>query len=114
MRVRALTIACTDPDRTSRFYEQVLGAKRVPTDVGDHFQLGSLGIALVANASERSPATFPTHAMPILWLEVSDLAEAAAHFARHDVPIVDEGDGQFMMIEDPDGLVIEIWQADET
>jgi hypothetical protein len=73
--------------------------------------LGSLLITLFFNAEKRSPAEFPTHAMPILWLEVADLAAASAHFARYDVPVVDPGDGQFMMVADPDGLVTEVWKT---
>jgi hypothetical protein len=63
------------------------------------------------NASQRSPATFPEHAMPVLWLEVDDLEAAIQHFDRHKVEIVHPSDGQFLMIADPDGLVIEVWQA---
>lgn len=116
-RMRALTIACTDPDRSSRFYREVLGATVIPTDngIGWWFRLGSLDINLLPNAVERSPAEFPRHAMPIPWLEVPDLEAAAEWFARHQVEVIDPGDGQFMQIADPDGLVIEVWhsQTDE-
>ena len=74
--------------------------------------MGSLDINLLPNAAERSPAEFPTHAMPILWLEVPSLDAAADWFARNEVEIVDPGDGQFMQVADPDGLVIEVWQAE--
>jgi catechol 2,3-dioxygenase-like lactoylglutathione lyase family enzyme len=111
--VRALTIACTDPQRSERFYREVLGAAVLPTDngVGWWFRLGSLDLNLLPNAAEPSPAVFPTHAMPILWLEVPELAVTAAWFARHEVAVVDPGDGQFMQVADPDGLIIEVWQA---
>lgn len=113
-RVRALTVACTDVDRSDRFYRAVLGATRTPTDngVGWWYRLGALEFTLLPNAAERTPAVFPTHAMPILWLEVDDLAAAAEWFARHGVEVVEPGDGQYMMVSDPDGLVIEVWQAD--
>jgi catechol-2,3-dioxygenase len=112
-RVRALTICCTDRKRSSHFYENVLGATPIPTDIGGlppWYQLGSLRITLLSSAEKPSPAEFPTHAMPMLWLEVADLAAAAEHFAGHDVPVIDPGDGQFMMVADPDGLVIEVWE----
>jgi catechol 2,3-dioxygenase-like lactoylglutathione lyase family enzyme len=110
--VRALTIICTDPQKSAAFYRDVLGAAPLPTDngIGDWFRLGTLEITLLPNASEHSPATFPTHAMPVLWLEVENLKAAAEQFARQGVSVVDAGDGQFMMIADPDGLVIEVWQ----
>lgn len=112
--VRALTIACTDCARSEQLYKTVLGASVLPTDngVGWWFRLGSLDINLLPNAAERSPAEFPTHAMPILWLEVQDLAAASDHFSRNGVEIIDPGDGQFMQVADPDGLVIEVWQLE--
>ena len=114
-QVRALTIHCTDRDASEYFYKTVLGAARLPTDHGSlppWFQLGSLPITLVFNAAEPSPAEFPRHAMPILWLEVADLDAARERFAGHEVPIVDPGDENYMMIADPDGLVIEVWQSE--
>lgn len=114
-RFKALTIACTDHRRAEEFYRKVLGAVPLPTDDPGYgcpwLRLGSLAITLMPNAAEPSPAEFPTHAMPILWLEVDDLAAAAARFARYKVEVVDPGDGQFMQIADPDGLVIEVWQS---
>jgi catechol 2,3-dioxygenase-like lactoylglutathione lyase family enzyme len=115
-RVKALTIACTDHRRSERFYRDILGATTYPTDDPGYgcpwLQLGTLAITLMPNATERSPAEFPTHAMPMLWLEVDDLEEAALLFAKQKVEVVRPCDGQFMLIADPDGLVIEIWQAE--
>ena len=49
--------------------------------------------------------------MPILWLEVDDLAEAKRRFVDAGVEIIDEPvDGLCIMVEDPDGLLIEVWQ----
>lgn len=114
-RFRALTIACTDHRRSEQFYRDVLGAETMPTDDPGYgcpwLRLGTLAITLMPNAEARSPAEFPMHAMPILWLEVDDLDAAAAHFARHGVEVIDPSDGQFMQIADPDGLVIEVWQS---
>ena len=110
-RTKALTIACTNVKRSEQFYRSVLGAAVLPTDngVGWWSRLGSLAITLMPNATERSPAVFPAHAMPILWLEVDDLALAAERFARHNVEVIEPGDDQYMMVADPDGLVIEVW-----
>jgi hypothetical protein len=49
--------------------------------------------------------------MPILWLEVDDLAAAAKRFAQYGVEVVEPGDGQYLVVTDPDGLVIEVWQS---
>jgi predicted enzyme related to lactoylglutathione lyase len=115
-RVKALTIACTDHRRSERFYREVLGAATLPTDDPGYgclwLQIGTLAITLMPNAAQRSPAEFPTHAMPILWLEVDDLEAAAQQFARHGVEVITPSDGQFMQIADPDGLVIEVWETE--
>jgi catechol 2,3-dioxygenase-like lactoylglutathione lyase family enzyme len=113
-RVRALVIVCTDVERSKRFYTAVLGATVIATDngVGWWYRLGSFDINLLPNAAKPSPANFPTHAMPILWLEVASLSAAAEHFARSEITVLDPGDGNFMQVADPDGLVIEVWQTE--
>ncbi|HVZ61099.1 MAG TPA: VOC family protein [Terriglobales bacterium] len=112
----AVTIACTDIAASARFYHEILGATRHPRDEGfgcRWFLLGSFVLNLMANAEQRSPAVFPTHAMPILWLEVDDLAEAKRRFLSARVRIIDEPiDGPSIMVEDPDGLLIEVWQRE--
>lgn len=112
---RAVTIACTDLHRSEVFYVSLLGATLIPGD--GHgcpwYQLGSLTISLLENAAHESPATFPEHAMPVLWLEVDDVRLAHEHLKNAGTPIIQApDDNMFMMIADPDGLVIEIWQHD--
>jgi predicted enzyme related to lactoylglutathione lyase len=114
-RGKALTIACTDLNKSMRFYQKLLGAITVKTDDGigcPCFRLGSFAITLMANATERTPAVFPTHAMPMIWLEVNDLDAASRRFAKAGVEVLQPSDGTFMVIADPDGLVIEVWQAE--
>jgi catechol 2,3-dioxygenase-like lactoylglutathione lyase family enzyme len=110
----SLTIACTDQDRSDHFYREILGATRDPRDGYGcpWYLLGGLRLSLMQNAQERSPASFPDHAMPILWLDVDDIVAAAARFARYEVEISQPCDGMCMMIADPDGLVIEVWQRE--
>jgi catechol 2,3-dioxygenase-like lactoylglutathione lyase family enzyme len=112
-RAVALTIACTDIGRSEAFYRNVLGARPDPHDGYGclWFKLGDFRINLLHNAASRSPAVFPEHAMPILWIETDHLDVAEDAFARQGVTIVQSSDGQSMMIADPDGLVIELWQA---
>jgi catechol 2,3-dioxygenase-like lactoylglutathione lyase family enzyme len=113
-RPKALTVACTDLGRSRRFYEAVLGASPDPRDGYScpWYRLGDWSISLMPNAAERSPSSFPDHAMTILWLEVDDLGAAEGLFARNQVQVVQPSDGRFMMITDPDGLMIEVWQAE--
>jgi catechol 2,3-dioxygenase-like lactoylglutathione lyase family enzyme len=110
---KAVTIACTHQKRSERFYEKVLGAKRLPGDgYGcSWFTLGALTLTLMPNATEPSPAEFPTNAMPMLWLEVEDLAAAHKHLVRNKVVVAEYHEGEFLQCADPDGLLIEVWQA---
>lgn len=113
LRVAAVTIACTDLARSVQFYEQVLGAER---EQGDGygcpwFTLGPVSISLLHNATAASPARFPEHPMAMLWLETADLAAVAERFAQFGVDVLQPADGQSMMVRDPDGIVIEVWQA---
>lgn len=72
---------------------------------------GVSSLTLMPNAAEPSPAEFPTHAMPVLWLEVADLAAAHRHLVRRKVSVVEYHPGEFLMAADPDGLLIEVWQS---
>lgn len=112
---RSVTIACTDRARSEQFYAGVLGAILIPGDGYGcpWYQLGSLTISLMPNAEHKSPATFPEHAMPVLWLEVDDIKLAHEHLKKAGTPIIQApDDDMFMLIADPDGLVIEIWQQE--
>ncbi|MBN1311338.1 MAG: VOC family protein [Anaerolineae bacterium] len=113
---KSITIACTDLVRTEHFYVDVLGAMPIPTDGYGcpWYRLGALTISLMPNAEQPSPAAFPEHAMPILWLEVDNIDAAYKHLQCAGTPIIrPPGDDAFMLIADPDGLVIEIWQRDD-
>jgi catechol 2,3-dioxygenase-like lactoylglutathione lyase family enzyme len=110
-RQPALIVSCTDMDRSERFYRDVLGAIPDPRDgYGCRWMLlDELLFSLVPNASEPAGVS-PRRAAFNLWVEVDDLAAAAAVFARHGVTVLQPSDGTFMVIADPDGLVIEVWQ----
>jgi catechol-2,3-dioxygenase len=62
-------------------------------------------------AAAPSPAEYMTHAAYMLWLEVDDLAAARKRLARYEVPVV-EDHGESLVIADPDGLLIEVWQKE--
>jgi catechol-2,3-dioxygenase len=114
--VKALTIICRDHRRSGQFYEQVLGAVPMLLDeptVCLWYRLGTLAITFVPNAAERSNSSISDQAINMLWLEVDDLQEAERHFARHKVEVIQPSDGQMLIIADPDGLPIEVWQRDE-
>jgi catechol 2,3-dioxygenase-like lactoylglutathione lyase family enzyme len=113
-RGKALTIACTNLQQSVHFYENLLGAVVLPEDGYGcpWYRLGSFVFTLLPNAAERSPASFPTHAMAMLWLEVEDLEAARGRLTQFGVKIIQPPDGQSMLIADPDGLVIEVWQSE--
>ena len=114
---KSVTIACTDIDRSEHFYVKLLGATPIPGDASGccpWYKLGSLMISLLPNAQHPSPANFPEHAMPILWLEVDDIEMAHDHLKNAGTTIIQPPDDEmFMLISDPDGLVIEIWQQED-
>ena len=93
----------------------VLGATLVPGDgLGCRwYQLGALTISLMPNAEHKSPAEFPEHAMPVLWIEVDDIKLAHEHLKKSGTTIIQPPDDEMLLlIADPDGLVIEVWQKD--
>lgn len=113
-RATAVTIACTDIARTTRFYEEVLGAVLEPGDgYGCRwYKLGQMSLSIMPNASEPSPSRMPSHPMAMLWLETDNLAAAVSRFTEFGVRILQPSDGQFMMVSDPDGIIIEVWQSE--
>ena len=112
---KSVTIACTDRQRSEQFYVGVLGAVAIPGDGYGcpWFRLGSLVISLMENAEQPSASTFPDHAMALLWLDVDDIQQAHEQLMNSGVSILQSpADDLFMLIADPDGLVIEIWQRE--
>lgn len=109
----AVTVACTDTVRSERFYCQLLGAQPLAGNgYGCRwYRLGALTFSLCPNAAARSAGTFPVHAGFMLWLEVEDLEAARRHLVENDVTLVNMDEGQSMIVADPDGLLLEIWQA---
>jgi catechol 2,3-dioxygenase-like lactoylglutathione lyase family enzyme len=111
---RAVTISCTNAERSRTFYESVLGAVLLP---GDGYgcpwlQLGSLTLTLMPNASKSND---PNHelATAMLWIETDDLASARSHFERNEVPMLVQ-DEFFLTIADPDGILIEVWERESS
>jgi catechol 2,3-dioxygenase-like lactoylglutathione lyase family enzyme len=115
-RGKAITISCTDAERSAAFYRGVLGASPLP---GDGFgcqwyRLGELVFSIMPNAEAATPASFPRDAMAMLWLEVDDLSAAHRRLIDAGVRVVDAPeDRQCLTIADPDGLLIEVWKRDE-
>jgi catechol 2,3-dioxygenase-like lactoylglutathione lyase family enzyme len=112
-RGKAITIACTDKARSHRFYAEVLGAELLPGDGYGcpWYRLGSLTFSLLPNASEPCPVSFPTQAGTMLWLEVDDLGAAHRHLIQQGVSVVELHESESMIVTDPDGVLIEIWQV---
>jgi hypothetical protein len=64
------------------------------------------------NATGPNPAVFGEDPLNMLYLEVDDLEVARRHFDRHKVAVIMPSDGQMIIIADPDGLPIEVWQRE--
>jgi catechol 2,3-dioxygenase-like lactoylglutathione lyase family enzyme len=115
--VSALTIVCTDQDRSAAFYGTVLGGTPLPVDVGGlppWFRFGNFDVTLVANASKTSEAGFGEQAHTMLWLEVDDIGAAHRHLLANKVRILEYDEVQYLLCTDPDGLQIELWQRETT
>ncbi len=112
---KALVISCRDHHRSAQFYEGVLGAIRLPGDGYGcpWFRLGVWEFSLMPNATEDSVGLLPSHAATFLMLEVDDLETAYRYCLKAGVTIVEPPNGPYMIIADPDGLQIEVWQADD-
>ena len=106
---RSVTIACTNLERTEKFYADVLGADLIPGDgYGCRwYQIGSLKISVMPNAEHKSPAKFPEDAMPVLWLEVDDIKLAHEHLKNAGTRIIQAPDDDMLMVvTDPDGQTV--------
>jgi catechol 2,3-dioxygenase-like lactoylglutathione lyase family enzyme len=114
-RPKAVVISCIDHHRSARFYEGVLGASRLPGDGYGcpWFRLGPWDLSLMPNATEGSAGLLPAHAATMLMLEVDDLEAVHRYCLQAGVEVVEPPNGPYMIIADPDGLQIEVWEADE-
>jgi catechol 2,3-dioxygenase-like lactoylglutathione lyase family enzyme len=114
-RPKSLVISCTDHHRSAQFYQGVLGATPLPGDGFGclWFQLGSWQLSLMPNATEGSAGLLPAHAATILAVEVDDLEAAHRFCIDAGATIIEPPNGPYMIVADPDGLEIEVWQADE-
>ena len=113
--VRAVTVVCSDLERSCEFYESVLGAEPLPSEGACRwYRLGSTEIAFAPNADRDSPASFGNDALTMIWLEVDNLEVADRHFLSHNVEVIQPSvEGPMMIIADPDGLPIMVWQREE-
>ena len=108
---RCLSIFCTDLDKSYHFYVSVLGAQPLRSELTRRWlRLGSIEINLVPNATAGSTGSFPEDAMMCMWLETENLAEFVSKLHAKGVEIVEDDGEQFVLLADPDGLLIEVWQ----
>jgi len=65
------------------------------------------------NATAGSAGLLPAHAATTLMVEVDDLKAAHSFCVSAGVKIIEPPNGPYMVIADPGGLQVELWQADE-
>lgn len=108
-----VSVLITDPARSRRFYNDVLGLKEIPKPktfdfVALWYDLGG-GHTLHLLQKPQPDTPSPRH----FCLRVTDVAAARQHFARHGVPTQETtlipGADRFF-VADPDGNRIEILQ----
>jgi catechol 2,3-dioxygenase-like lactoylglutathione lyase family enzyme len=110
-------------DRSSQFYERVLGLERIAGD--DHFRVYSVAardvLLLFQRGATSVPVTFPGGVIPphgssgqlhmAFSIELADLAKWEAHLAASSIPIesrvVWPRGGHSIYFRDPDGHLLE-------
>ena len=112
-----MCIICTDQWRSLDFYRNALGAEPIPGDVEGTcpwLRIGDLNITLLANTDEESDLDHSEIAMAIMFLQVDDLAAAYDRAIKHGARVIDalEPNGVHFIIADPDGIIIEVMQAE--
>jgi predicted enzyme related to lactoylglutathione lyase len=112
------TVFVSNMDRAVEFYTQVLGLK-LTNRFGDHWATVDAGKGLTIGlhpASPKYPAPGTKGAM-MLGLEVNEpIAAVVAKLAEKGVSIKgsivnDEGAGNFVHLEDPDGNEMYLWET---
>lgn len=73
----------------------------------------AVGAVPDAECNQGSTGLLPAHAATLLMLEVDDLKAAHRYCVKAGVDIVELPNCLYMIIADPDGLQIEVWQADD-
>jgi predicted enzyme related to lactoylglutathione lyase len=64
---------------------------------------------MMPNAQAESPPDlFPHHATLMLWLDVADLTHARVTAAQFGGTVLVD-DGTYLLVSDPNGLLIELW-----
>ena len=112
----AVCIVCTDHQRSLEFYRTALGADVIRHDAGTcpWLRIGDLNVTLLPNTDKPSTLEHSEQAMAMLLLQVDDLHAAYARAIEHGATPIDppQTDGVHFIIADPDGIIIEVLQAD--
>ena len=114
----AVCIICTDHWRSLEFYRDAFNAEVIPGEVGTcpWLKIGDLPITLVPNTDQPSRLEHSEHAMAVLFLQVDDLHAAYQQAIEHGANPIDppRPDGIHFLVADPDGVIIEVMQAEST
>lgn len=113
-RGKAVTIICSDKQKSVHFYMIVLGSEPLPGEnlTCPWFRLGEITFNLMPNAVETGQVNSVDVAGTMLWLEVEDLAASHQYFENNLVPVMEYEEELYLVIADPDGLLIEIHKAE--
>ena len=113
----AICIVCTDHWKSLEFYRDAFGAEVIPGEPGTcpWLRIGDLPITLLANTDRRTELKHSEQAMAMILLQVHDLHAAYEQAIRYGAKPIDppQTDGVHFVVTDPDGIVIEVLQADD-
>lgn len=113
-RFASVTLWVTDFEKALNFYRDILGLELL-THPGEipHFKIGDGMLTLVkgkfSNPAEAFPPDFPQFS-----LAVENLDKLVAHLKSENYPLTsnieEKRDARWMMLEDPEGNLIELVQ----
>lgn len=114
----AVCLVCTDHQRSLKFYRDAFGAKVIPGEAGScpWLRIGDLAITLFANTDKPSHLEYSQQAMAMIFLQVDDLRAAFKRAIKFGATPIEEPEvnGVHFVVADPDGIIIEVLQADLT
>ena len=112
----AVCIVCTDHWRSLEFYRDAFNADVIPGEAGTcpWLLIDDLPITLLANTDKASGLEHSQQAMAMILLQVDDLHAAYKQAIKFGATPIDEpqADSVHFVVADPDGIIIEVLQAD--
>jgi len=110
-----VALACRDPDRSLRFYREVLGVEGTIRETGDGFVITTTSGVSFTLLRGEPPASMGDFHVGVSMPEPDAVRAARARFAALGLPEhewADDADYVSVKVRDPDGYIVEVsWDA---